>query len=62
VRSASSSLFHSNNGLVATSLPPSWIATVVVLAAITIVTAAATVQAIRELHTPAPSPGDGATA
>jgi hypothetical protein len=44
VRSASSSLFHSNNGLVATSLPPSWVASVVVLA-------------IRELRTPAPVPG-----
>jgi hypothetical protein len=57
VRSASSSLFHSNNGLVATSLPPSWVASVVVLAAITVVTAASTMRAIRELRTPAPVPG-----
>ncbi len=53
VRSADSALFHSDNGLVATSMPPSWAGGVVVLIAVTVVTAAATVRAARDLRTPA---------
>jgi len=46
LRSADGALFHSDNGLVATSLPPSWAGGVLVLAA-------ATLRAGRELRTPA---------
>jgi hypothetical protein len=53
VRAADAALFHSDNGLVATPMPPSWAGGVVVLAAVTLVTAAATVRSIRELRTPA---------
>ncbi len=53
VRAADSALFHSDNGLVATSVPPSWAGGVVVLAAVTVVTAAATIRAARTLRMPA---------
>lgn len=53
LRAADSPLFHSDNGLVSTSVPPSWAGSVVVLAAATVVTAAATARAARELRTPA---------
>jgi hypothetical protein len=53
VRAADGALFHSDNGLMATSLPGSWAGGVVVLAAVTAVTVAATVRAARELRTPA---------
>jgi hypothetical protein len=53
VRAADGALFHSDNGLVATSMPPSWAGGVVVLAAVTVITAAATARAARELRTPA---------
>jgi hypothetical protein len=53
LRTADSALFHSNNGLVATSMPPSWAGGVVVLAAVTVVTAAATLRAARSLRAPA---------
>jgi hypothetical protein len=53
LRTADGALFHSDNGLVATSLPPSWAAGVVVLAAATVLTAAATLRAARELRAPA---------
>jgi len=53
LRTADGALFHSDNGLVATPLPPSWAAGVVVLAAATVVAATATVRAARELRTPA---------
>jgi hypothetical protein len=53
LRSADGTLFHSDNGLVATSLPPSWAGGVLVLAAATVAAAAATVRAGRELRTPA---------
>ncbi len=46
-------LFRSDNGLMATAMPPSWAGGVVVLAAVTAVTAAATVRAARTLRTPA---------
>jgi hypothetical protein len=50
VRATDGALFHSDNGLVATSLPPSWAGGVVVLLAATVVTAAATVRAARTLR------------
>jgi hypothetical protein len=53
VRAADGALFHSDNGLVATSLPPSWAGGVVVLLTVTVVTAAATVRAARTLRAPA---------
>ncbi len=56
VRAADGALFHSDNGLVATSLPPSWAGGVVVLLAVTVVTAAATVRAARTLRVPAGTP------
>jgi hypothetical protein len=62
IRSADSTLFHSDNGLIATPMPPSWIAGVLVLAAATVVTAASTVRAARDLHTPVIRDGDEATA
>lgn len=49
LRAADSSLFYSNNGLVATPTPPSWAGGLAVLAAVTVVTATATVRAAREL-------------
>jgi len=49
-RAADSALFHSDNGLVATPLPPSWAGGVLVLIAVTGVTAAATLRAARELR------------
>jgi hypothetical protein len=52
IRSADGALFHSNNGIVATPVAPSWIGGLVVLAALTIVTAASTVRTARELRTP----------
>jgi hypothetical protein len=61
VRAADSPLFYSNNGLVSTSVPPNWAGGVVALAAATVVTAAATVRAARELRTPAqPALGEAA--
>ena len=48
IRSADGTLFHSDNGLLATPMPPSWIAGVLVLGAVTAVTAATTVRAARE--------------
>jgi hypothetical protein len=53
LRSADGALFHSDNGLVATPVPPSWAGGVVVLLAVTVLTAVATVRAARELRTPA---------
>ena len=53
VRTADSALFHSSNGLLATSMPPSWAGGVVVLAAVTVVTASATVRAARDLQSDA---------
>jgi hypothetical protein len=53
VRAADGALFHSNNGLIATPLAPSWAGSAVVLAATTAVTATATVRAARQLRTPA---------
>jgi hypothetical protein len=53
VRATDGALFHSNNGLIATPLVPSWAGSVIVLAATTAVTATATVRAARQLHTPA---------
>jgi hypothetical protein len=47
LRAASPALFRSDNGLIATAMPPSWIAGVGVLAVVTAVTAAATVRAFR---------------
>lgn len=55
VRAADGALFHSDNGLVATPLPSSWAGGVVVLLAVTVVTAAATVRAARTLRAPAPA-------
>ena len=55
VRAADSALFHGNNGLVATSMPPSWAGGVAVLAAVTAVTAVATIRAARTLHPAAPA-------
>lgn len=51
VRSADSPLFHSDNGLIATPMPPSWIAGVAMLATVTVLTASATMRATRALHT-----------
>jgi hypothetical protein len=51
LRASDGALFHSNNGLVATSLPLSWAAGVAVLAAATVVTAVATWRAAGELRT-----------
>jgi hypothetical protein len=62
IRSADSALFHSNDGLIATPMPPSWFAGVLVLAAATVVTAVSTVRAARELRPRAPGRGDAATA
>jgi hypothetical protein len=53
VRAADGALFRGDNGLVATPLPPSWAGGVVVLAAVTVVTAVATVRAARALRMPA---------
>jgi hypothetical protein len=53
LRTADGALFHSDNGLVATSLPLSWAGGVVVLAAATVVAAVATARAARELRAPA---------
>ena len=53
VRAADGALFRGDNGLVATPLPPSWAGGVVVLAAVTVVTAVATVRAARALRVPA---------
>jgi hypothetical protein len=50
---ADSSLFHSDNGLVSTAMPPSWAGGVVVLLAVTVVTAAATLRAAQTLRTAA---------
>ena len=54
LRAADGALFRSDNGLLATAVPPSWAGGVIVLAAVTAVTAAATVRAARTLRTPAP--------
>ena len=62
IRSADGTLFHSDNGLLATPMPPSWIAGVLVLGAVTAVTAASTVRAARELGRPAPGRGVDAAA
>ena len=62
IRSADGTLFHSDNGLLATPMPPSWIAGVLVLGTVTAVTAASTVRAARELHRPAPGRGGEAAA
>ncbi len=53
LRAADGALFRSDNGLVATAMPPSWAGGVVVLAAVTAVTVAATVRAARTLRAPA---------
>jgi hypothetical protein len=53
VRAADGALFHSDRGLVATSLPPNWAGSVLVLAAATAVTVAATMRAAREVRTSA---------
>jgi hypothetical protein len=53
LRAADGSLFRGDNGLAATPLPPTWAGGVVVLAAVTVVTAAATVRAGRALREPA---------
>jgi hypothetical protein len=50
LRAADGALFHSDDGLVATSLPLSWAAGVAVLAAATAVTAAATWRAAGQLR------------
>jgi hypothetical protein len=60
LRAADGPLFHSDNGLVATSLPLSWAAGVAVLAAATAVTAAATWRAAGELRAAAQQPGEAA--
>lgn len=52
LRAADGALFHSDNGLVSTSLPLSWAAGVAVLAAATAVTAAATWRAAGQLRAP----------
>ena len=62
IRSADGTLFHSDNGLLATPMPPSWIAGVLVLAAGTAVTAAGTVRAARELRRPGAGRGVEAAA
>jgi hypothetical protein len=53
VRASDGALFHSSNGLVATSLPPSWAAGVAVLAVATAVTATATWRVAGQLRAPA---------
>jgi hypothetical protein len=62
IRSADGALFHSDNGLLATAMPPSWIAGVLVLAAVTVITAASTVRVARELGRPAQGRGGEAAA
>ncbi len=47
LRSASPALFHSDNGVAATAMPPSWIGDVALLVIVTVVTAAATARAAR---------------
>lgn len=58
VRAGDSSLFHSNNGLLDATVPLSWIAGLVVLAAATIVAGRATAQAASQLRA-APAAGAG---
>ena len=53
LRTADGALFHSDHGLVATSLPLNWAAGVAVLAAATVVTAVATWRAAGQLRTAA---------
>ncbi|GEM_PF-2509546 len=59
LRSASAALFRSDNGLLATPLPPTWIGSLVVLAAATAVTAVAAARAMRGTRRPAGAPGPG---
>jgi hypothetical protein len=52
VRSADTPLFHSSNGLIATSLPPSWATGAALLAAATLVAGWATARATSHLRAP----------
>jgi hypothetical protein len=47
LRDQAPALFHSDNGLVATSLPATWAATVAVMAAASLLAVAAAIRAIR---------------
>ena len=52
VRAADTALFHSDNGLIVTPLPPNWAGSAIVLGVAAAVTTAATVRASRQLLRP----------